>query len=247
MSLPTISQEDIQQTMKGLTKDDMNTVTKIADIMMKSIIENKINKSTIDKIYNIALDETTKVCNVKGGSSPKKINFSALMKARATSLRNSLPTSTEELVILNNSLARINEQLLPSICDRRLGGALQHAFNHLKEVEGRAIILFLITIAGEYAIYRTTSTLESAIHRMTQKNIVLSLLGIAAAILLSVRDLRTALQEPFRKRKALIFNEREQQRARREKILRNSKTQHAAEGKRNLGKKGRGGTRKLRK
>lgn len=246
MSLPTISQEDIQQTMKGLTKDDMNTVIKIADIMMKSIVENKINKSTIDKIYNVALDETTKVCNVKGGSSPKKINFSALMKARATSLRNSLPTSSEELVILNNSLARINEQLLPSICDRRLGGALQHAFNHLKEVEGRAIILFLITIAGEYAIYRTTGTLQSAMHQMTQKNIILSLLGIAAVILLSVRDLRTALQDPIKKRKVLLLNEREQQRARREKILRNSNTRHAAEGK-NLGKKGRGRTRKLRK
>jgi len=246
MSLPTISQEDIQQTMKGLTKDDMNTVIKIADIMMKSIVENKINKSTIDKIYNVALDETTKVCNVKGGSSPKKINFSALMKARATSLRNSLPTSSEELVILNNSLARINEQLLPSICDRRLGGALQHAFNHLKEVEGRAIILFLITIAGEYAIYRTTGTLQSAMHQMTQKNIILSLLGIAAVILLSVRDLRTALQDPIKKRKVLLLNEREQQRARREKILRNSNTQHAAE-KRNPAKIGRGRTRKLRK
>ena len=44
----------------------------------------------------------------------------------------------------------------------------------------------------------------------------------------------------------LLLNEREQQRARREQILRKSKTEHAAEGK-NLGKKGRGGTRKLRK
>ena len=247
MSLPTISQEDIQKTMKGLTKDDMNTVIKIADFMMKSIVENKINKSTIDKIYNIALDETTKICNVKGGSNPKKINFSALMKARATSLRNSLPNSSEELVILNNSLAQINEQLLPSICDRRLGGALQHAFNHLKEVEGRAIILFLITIAGEYAIYRTTSTLQSAMHQMTQKNIVLSLLGIAAVILLSVRDLRTALQEPFRKRKALILTEREKQRQRRAKILANTRTQKAVNVGTMKGKKNRGGTRKLRK
>ena len=246
MSLPTISQEDIQKTMKGLTKDDMNTLTKIADIMMKSIVENKINKSTIDKIYNIALDETTKVCSVKGGSSPKKINFSALMKARATSLRNSLPTSDEELVILNNSLARINEQLRPSICDRRLGGALQHAFNHLKEVEGRAIILFLITIAGEYAIYRTTSTLESAIHRMTQKNIVLSLLGIAAVILLSVRDLRTSLQEPFRKRKTLILKQRSIERQRRQKILDNSRTQKAVNVATMRGKQ-HGRTRKLRK
>jgi hypothetical protein len=81
---------------------------------------------------------------------------------------------------------------------------------------------------------------------MTQKNIVLSLLGIAAVILLSVRDLRTSLQEPFRKRKTSILNEREKERQRRAKILANTRTQKAVNVATMRGKQ-HGRTRKLRK